>query len=336
MGRAFLYPADPSMDPPSPLETMLEGGRSTSGKLRRMSQMGEIPWPLRGNWIGAPQIDVRAGDGPLRVGFFGNSFMERTVSQFVRQNPTAVVKSCIGTYSPPSHALGCYRRAQSELSVDFAVLGVLASTWPVSRSFSNSTFRFTNPEAYTYPIYETDADGRLVEIQPLVQTREALTRRFEDADYNRQWLEQLNTHDRTYNSFVYDESILDNSVLVRLVRRAYANRMQRNVESSYRGPVSFDPLWRDIVRTFAAEVRAAGGVPIVALFHDFGFADDLFHALRPVLDAERIAFVSTHTLFNANDKRTFGTDDHYTKANDAAVAAAISSIIADVNRIGQN
>jgi hypothetical protein len=328
LGHAFRHPDDPSRRRPSSAQQLFDGGRAVSGRLRRMTQMAEAPWWISGNWVGQPQVATTHSGGQPRVALFGNSFMARQAHYLQEMYPESQVSACIGTFSPPSQALGCYRQVRRSLDADVAVMGILTSTWPLAHSFSNASYAFTNPESYTYPIYSVNADGSLHEEMPLVRTRADLDRRFRDPDFDERWLAQLAAHDRRYNPLLYDETALDHSTLVRLSRRALANWVRRHVEQSYEGPASLEPkLWGALVKEFAREVREDGRVPIVVLFHDIGFGDDLYRALEPVLDGEQIAVVSSHRLFDANDLSNFGKDRHYIEANDRRVTASLIDTI---------
>ncbi len=310
LGMVCRYPTDPVVEPPGSIARMLEIGRSTSGKFRAMVGAHTEPWYLKGNWIGSAELDVRDGPGPVRAAFFGNSFMARLVGQAKDLASDARITSCIGTFSPPSQALGCFQKLRGEINEDVVVLGVLASTWPMARSFSNSTYAFTNPEAYTYPVYTIGGDG-LRAHYPLVATKQDLARRFVEPEFDRAWREQLAEYDGAYESFLYDESPLDSSVVGRLFRRAYAVRVRRGTEAQYAGPQSFDPLWRSLLEEFADEVRADGRRPFVVLFQDFGYGADLNEALGPTLDRKGVVYVSSHELFSADDPKSFGEDRHY-------------------------
>ena len=217
LGLAFPYPADPDQQRPNAIQTLLEYGRSTSGKLRRMTAMEKPPWWINGRWIGAPDLDLFAGSGHPRIAFFGNSFLARAAFEFRKLAPELPVGACIGTFAPPNQALGCYRQVRKRLEADVVVMGMLASTWPLARSFANASFSFTNPEAYTYPIYTVQEDGSLHEEMPLVRTRADLERRFTDPAFDRAWLDQLARFDDRYDPLLYDETVLDRSVLVRNV-----------------------------------------------------------------------------------------------------------------------
>jgi len=323
LNRFFPYPAEPSVDTPTSLQELFESGRSTTGKFHRMVQTQPLPWWLNGNWIGNPKLDVREGDG-LRVAFFGNSFTERVSSHFREIAPSALVSDCIGTYSAPSHALGCYRKVRRSLRADWVVMGILASSWPLAHSFSNSSFVFSDPEAYTYPVYWLDPKGVLLEEAPRVQVRDDVGRRFTDPAFDAAWREQLARFDRRHSPLLYDESPLDRSALLRLARRAWAVRVRKSVEQSYAGPASLEPrLWSALVRTFASEAREDGRKPLVVLFQDFGFGDDLYRALEPELRVDRIPFVSSHQFFSANDPASFGEDRHDLPIYDRKLAAAV-------------
>lgn len=327
---AFPFPKNE--DQANSVARLLEEGRSTAGKHRRLAAQTPAPWWMLGNWIGSLKVDEWEGTAaptprksvqPKRVAFFGNSFMGRTVRQYRAIAPYSSGSVCIGTYSPPSHALSAYKMSRQNLHADVVVMGILASSWPLTHSFSNAAFSFANAEAYTYPVYEMEG-AHLVEHYPVVATVADLRHAFAHSDLFSRWTQQLRDYDKGYSTWVYDETALDASVLVRLLRRAGANARQRHVIESYEGPKTFDvELWAAMIREFSTMVIEDGRYPIVILFHDLGFGDDLYRALRPALQGAPVKIISSHTLFNANDPANYGSDLHYVDAQYRAIAGEV-------------
>ena len=84
---------------------------------------------------------------------------------------------------------------------------------------------------------------------------------------------------------------------------------------------------RGIVRNFAREARNDGVIPVVFLVNNFGYSDLLYQALKPTLDADKIPYLSSHTIVSPSDPRGYLPDSHFTDANDEKLARALAEII---------
>ena len=73
--------------------------------------------------------------------------------------------------------------------------------------------------------------------------------------------------------------------------------------------------------------KAKGQRLIVLLEQDQGFGDSLDRALGATLQAARIEYISTHTLFSANDPRNFQPDGHYSLEANQLFARRLQALI---------
>jgi hypothetical protein len=136
-----------------------------------------------------------------------------------------------------------------------------------------------------------------------------------------------------YNSFIMHANILDHSSLFRLVRRAYAQRFLRNARKAVLDSTGFradsEPVKvaRAIVHDFAIQARRDGVIPVIFLVNNLGYSDYLFEALRPVLQADHIPYLSSHTVVSPDDPRGYLPDSHFTDEVDDKLAGALAKVI---------
>jgi hypothetical protein len=127
--------------------------------------------------------------------------------------------------------------------------------------------------------------------------------------------------------------VFDHSSLFRLIRRACAQRFMYNERKSVLDTTGFRPeseqvqVARRIVGSFAREARNDGVIPVIFLVNNFGYSDFLYRALKPALDADKVPYLSSHTIVSPSDPRGYLPDSHFTDANDDKLARALAEII---------
>ena len=68
-------------------------------------------------------------------------------------------------------------------------------------------------------------------------------------------------------------------------------------------------------------------IPVIYLVNNLGYSDNLFRALQPILEADKIPYLSSHTIVSPNDPRNYLPDSHFTDENDDRLAAALVEVI---------
>jgi hypothetical protein len=61
--------------------------------------------------------------------------------------------------------------------------------------------------------------------------------------------------------------------------------------------------------------------------NNLGYGDQLFRALRPVLEANNIPYLSSHTVASPGDPRKYVPNSHFTDAVDEDMARALVKVI---------
>jgi hypothetical protein len=333
----FPFPLDPQASP-NFISNYLEYGRSLEGKLRRMvgkddtssSLIAQAGWLNPQQWQDQPQQPEPGKN--LLVALYGQSFTQQLGQELVKLDPKISVRLLAGPAAPPNYAYAAYEMDRGQHQADVVMLGLLASSIKALRTLNGMTWQFEGPAPYSYPRYALVND-RLEATWPQERSLAALRQTLNTPPAWQSYLAQLRAHDDFFSPFLFEQNVLDHSALVRMLRRAMAQRHQQNLgDQVYNGKTGFNaeedvPVLRAMVTEFAKSARQAGKLPIVLLFNDRGFSDHLFQALRPVLAAESIPYVSTHDLASPVDTRNFVGDGHFIDSANKKFAQAALEII---------
>jgi hypothetical protein len=136
-----------------------------------------------------------------------------------------------------------------------------------------------------------------------------------------------------YDSFLVRESVLDHSSIVRLIRRAYEQRLEREARSQVFTRGGFNAgsqqvrVANGIVRDFAADARRHGLIPVVFIANNFGYSDSLYRLLRNTLERDHIPYLNSAAVVSPTDPRGYLPDSHFTDSNDDRLARALAVVI---------
>jgi len=53
-------------------------------------------------------------------------------------------------------------------------------------------------------------------------------------------------------------------------------------------------------------------VPVIFIVNNLGYSDHLFRVLKPSLDADKVRYLSPHSIVSPNDPRGYLPDSHFT------------------------
>jgi hypothetical protein len=333
----FAYPQDPLVTNPPKLPLYFEYGRSIEGKLDRMiGDTDETSAPLtQAGWIDDPKqlatLPTRAENGTF-VAAYGMSFTFRVCDAAKQLDPNLTIRDRGGPAAPLNHSYALFRDDLGKHEADYAVIGVLASSFPALNSMSHLTWNFEFPGVFTYPRYDVQ-NGELQTVEPGIDSLRDFRnkRRFEET--RGPFSQTLAKHDAFYSPFLFEQSVLDSSSVLRMVRRAWWQRHKRSIEARYHNRDGFTnedraiETARFLLVDFAARSREHSMMPIVLLFNDRGYADHLATALTPTLEEHSIAFISTHELAPASDPSNFQGDGHFRPELDETFAKELLSLI---------
>jgi hypothetical protein len=188
------------------------------------------------------------------------------------------------------------------------------------------TTSFEAPQPFSYPRYLLAYD-ELRELKPVVQGPDDLR----DAAKMHAYLDQLAQEDAYYDPALFYGSLLDRSVIFRLLRRAYAHSHIRNTDMrlindgfDFRPNPEVGPVMKAMLHDFAKSARNRDQIPMVILFQDRGMgSDSLYRLLGRDLEQNGIAFVRSDQIASTADSRNFIGDGHFTAAIDHKIAEAV-------------
>lgn len=336
-GLLFRPPTDPRR-PLTSLQAYFEYGRTLEGKLRRI--VGVTPSEdaaiVHAGWI-ERECDIASAtpSGKLGIDIYGSSFSNHIADHMERLDSGIVIRRFAGPGAPPSHSYACITR-RDEAKQDLAaiqILSILGSSLPRMQTLGGLTTSFEAPQPFTYPRYKSNPDGHLVANWPSIRTQEDLRATLADPNKWRDFLTELAAGDDFYGEALVRSGLSDYSVIARMIRRAWAQRLLRNHTDALRATDGFSgaPEMPRILRTmlfdFAGRARAAGARPIVILIEDRGYGGVLSATIVPTLKANDIEFVITSTLASPYDPSNFVSDGHFTPSVDAKFAREVLKLL---------
>ena len=329
---------------PQSLVRFFDYGRSVPGKLATWAARPEQPGNLR---------DVAWRDAMMRAsaeGFaaekavtgterrvvrgYGMSFLNNILTEAQKADPGLVIDLHAGPGAPvnATHAMFLDDRPNRRAG-DVVVLGVLSDTLEGMFSLSNRTWVFEQPAPFTYPVFSPDPAGPgLIRTDPLVQSLADEDRLTTDPALAAAWEAQLAQGDRAHVAAAFRWPLLDASPLVRLLRRAQVmpelalRRRAAMAELSDPASPGAETL-RRILAGFAAEARADGQVPVVALIQGNRPGPDLGALFCPGLRAQGVTCFATAEVQDPRDPRAFLGDGHFRPEVDARLGAAFLAVL---------
>jgi hypothetical protein len=287
-------------------------------------------WIVGSGWLDSPpeRLGPQGAEASSKivVAAYGQSFTANLVDDLAAADPGFAVRLDRGPSAPLNHSFKLYMNDRNRHDARVVVIGILASVFPELMTMTAMTSAFEYPYPYTYPRYSL-VEGRLVEATPMLRSSDDLRVALANPVRWRAFDAELAAHDEAYSSLVFDEDVLDRSVLGRMFRRAVAQRNQRLFVERFHRPTGFineDGLLdvaEAILAEFARTAWEDGRLPYVVLFNDFGYSNHLFTALAPRLTRHGIPFLSSHVDVPPDDRGSFGADEHIRPDLDLVLAA---------------
>ncbi len=155
-----------------------------------------------------------------------------------------------------------------------------------------------------------------------------------NSDKWRAFTEDLAGNDYFYARSLFQADVLDYSVMGRLIRRAWGQRLINERTDALRamdgfsGAPEISRVLTAILADFAMKASARGARPIVILIEDRGYGESLSKMTAPSLRSNNIDFVATSTLVSPEDSGNFVADGHFTPAAFQKIARAVLAILA--------
>jgi len=333
----FSYPLDPKITSPSQLRAYFEYGRSVEAKLRRMTRQDRFqtaPITLAGWYEPLEVVEKPASsDNPI-VTFYGMSHAVRLAEAVRRVSNQFNVRIVAAPGATANWAYGAYLRDRGGGKSRAAVLAFMAANLPMIGTMSPMTWNIDAPIPYTADrFYVENANLRV--IHPPYTSFEEYVDTFYHPSRFAAALDFFAKNDSMYNHFIMETNALDHSSLFRLVRRAYGQRFLRNMRKHSIDQSGFQPeseqivVSRMIVHEFTMDARRHGMIPVIFLVNNLGYSDHLFQALKPALTADKVQYVSSHSIVSPSNPRGYLPDSHFTDEVDNELARALLKLIGE-------
>jgi hypothetical protein len=331
----FAYPSDPKNTTPGALRLYFDYGRSVEGKLIRETRRDRektAPITLTGWYdplvIGEP---ARNSDKEI-VSVYGMSHAIRLAEALDRTSTRFVARKIGAPGATPNWSYGAYLRDRGGGKSKAVVLAFLSANFAAITTMSSMTWGIDLPNPYTADRFYL-VDGRLQVVHPPYSSFEGYVAALADPVKWANAKSVIAEHDTMYNDLIISKSILDSSALFRMLKRAYAQRYVHEKHRESLDESGFNPdseqvkVARAIVREFAAKARSDGVVPVIYIANNLGYSDFLLQALKPVLDSDKIPYLSSDKIVSPTDPRGYLPDSHFTFENDDKLARELEKII---------
>ena len=335
VGKAFAYPDDPQNLSPNPVALYFDYGRSMEGRLRRATRADpdrSAPITLAG-WYD-PLIDVErpASDGATSVTIYGMSHAVRLADALDETEPGYRVRSVGAPGASTNWSYGAFLRDEKRTASDVAVLAIMSSTLPMILSPTPMDWNTSFAMPYTADRFYADESG-LKRVQPPYESFAGYVETLNDPQDWQAALEQFSETDPFFDPFLVRQTWLDQSVIVRLVRRAWSQRRDHRWREGVLTARGYSPdseavrVANAIVADFAEQARSQGILPVIYVVDSHGYGDQLTRALSRTLEQKDIAFVSTSQLLDPMDPTNYLPDSHFTDDNDRLLARSLARTI---------
>jgi hypothetical protein len=334
----FRFPTDPQNSPPSFLQGYFEYGRSVEGKFECMIKAAKVQSEstLRYGWIqnkSYESLPKKAVKSQTLVAVYGMSHAELLGKAIAKVDSEYIVRNIMAPGAPPAWSFAAYEADKDQHEAKVVILGIMTDNIAYLSATSGATSYFDMSHPYTFPRYFVE-NGQLKKVWPPFFTEEGFREYLNDSRKWTEYTDWLAKNDKFYDAFLFKRSLTDKSALFRLLRRAYAQKLKERLFSHVYTKDGFNLnsdeniALQGIVIAFARSARKQERLPIVYIVNNEGRKDHLYKALKPVLDANRIPFLSTHIICPPDDPSAFtGINSHFTPSKDMELAREMIKVI---------
>lgn len=331
---AFAYPSDPKVTSVGQLTSYFEYGRSIEGKLARITRpdpSATAPITLAGWYQPLKVQDIGGPAGPV-VTFYGMSHSVRLAQALARTTHLYHSRSVGAPGATANWAYGAFLRDRGNAASKVAVLSIMSANAPMVTTMTAMTWNSAFPMPYTADRFRMTGQGLRAEQLPY-DSFESYVGTFYDPGSWARARAQFKAHDAYYSDIMFRGSMLDESAMVRLMRRGYGLHLERDAHARVLNERGFHPETEElqvlnaIVRSFAERARSQGIVPVIFVINNLGYSTYLFDALKGSLQGCHIPYLSSHTVVSPSDPRGYLPDSHFTDQNDDRLSRALEQVI---------
>jgi hypothetical protein len=334
---AFSYPRDPKDLSPGALQLYFDYGRSMEGRLRRSTRADPAetaPITLAGWYDPLVAVERPAKRGGAEVTVYGMSHAVRLANALQEVSPNYQVRSVGAPGATTNWSYGAFLRDEDNGKSKAVVLAIMSSTLPMILSPTAMDWNTSFPTPYTADRFVVAGQG-LRRIPPPYESFDGYVRALHEPGA---WNDALTQFDRTdpfFDPFLVRATWLDNSTVVRLVRRAWGQWRDRDWRTGVLTAEGYDPdsepvrVANAIVADFARQARAKDMVPVIYVVDSFGYGDQLYRALAATLARDDIPYIATNDHVDPMDPRGYLPDSHFTDQNDLRLARELTRVLDD-------
>ena len=331
----FAYPRDPRNLDPNPLALYFDYGRSMEGRLRRATRStpeATAPITLAGWYDPLIAIERHAEPGAPKVTIYGMSHAVRLADALDEVAPQYRVRSIGAPGAGTNWAYGAFLRDEHDRIGDVAVLAIMSSTLPMILSPTPMDWNTSFAMPYTADRFIDTGDG-LKRIRPPYESFPDYVRALNEKGAWEAALGQFARTDPFFDRFLVEATPLDKSTIVRLARRGWSQRRDRQWRETVLTADGYDAesepvrVANAIISSFARQAREAGVVPVIYIVDSFGYGDQLSQALSETLRREAIPYLASSRYLDPMVPTNYLPDSHFTDSNDRELAAVLARII---------
>ncbi|MGK7942099.1 MAG: hypothetical protein AB4062_18470 [Crocosphaera sp.] len=339
----FTYPQDPLNISPGKLALYFDYGRSTEAKVKRQlgitketsAPIAQMGWLEPKTWQKEPSQSN--SEKEVLVAIYGMSFANDVAEAIEEIDPRFILRKITGPGAPPNHGFAAYSLDRENHDADVVIWGILASSLKKLNSLSGMTSGAELAAPYTFPKYYLQ-NNQLKAIWPTIDSFDKLLMAKQDKTQWQSFVNQLKQYDPYYNLFSFEQTWLDHSVIIRMIRRAWNQNYKAQQLNKIHTPKGFNQQWEGItvlnqmIKEFAETAQADGKLPLILVINNKGYKDHLFNVIEPTLEDHSIPYISTHTIVPASDLSHFLPDGHFTKKANQKIAQEVINLIAEEKR----
>ncbi|WP_219893636.1 hypothetical protein [Aquisediminimonas profunda] len=336
VGVAFPYPKNPRELNPGKLALFFDYGRSMEGRLKRATRVNRnetAPITLSG-WYDPLEVverPVKANGEVITV--YGMSHAVLLADAVQAESNKYSVRSVGAPGATTNWAYGAFRRDVGRKKGKAVVLAIMSTTLPMITTMGPVTWNTSFAMPYTADRYSVGPDGALHVTKPPFESFEAYVRAFSSPEKWATVRAAFAKNDTFYDAFLVEDTVLDNSTVVRLLRRAYAQKREHETRKAVLrdGRIDFESeairVANAIIRQFAADARREGLLPVIYVINNLGYQDQMFQAVSSTLYKNRIPFLNSAQFVAPDNPHNYLPDSHFTPENDKRLARELARII---------
>jgi hypothetical protein len=338
---SFPYPKDPRNISPSGLQQFFEYGRSVEGKLARMTRKTEEESApiLATGWLRGPRVKAFSNTQAIAnnpvVTVYGMSHSVQLAEDMAKIDRSLAIRSFGAPGAVPTWSYAAYLFDKEQQHSDIVILALMTRGVQLICTTSGTTNHFDSVWPYTYPRYFL-RHGTLDSVLPPFVSLDGYREYFYDSRKWGTYVKWLRAYDKYYDPTLFRKTFLDNSSLVRMMRRAYAYSSERKMEAEvYDERNGFNAesdevrILLSLIENFSEDARRNNSLPIIYIVNNVFMGDHLYGILEPTLSAQKILFLSSHEICPPNDPRNYLPDSHFVPSKNLELAKAMIKIIRD-------